>query len=352
MKKQNELVSVIVPIYNGKQYLMQCIDNIVRQTYENLEIILVDDGSTDDSGSLCDELASKDSRMKVIHQENRGVSGARNAGLSLSNGTYIIFTDCDDYLEKNAIELLVPIMEKDRLDMLIFGGASFFEDGVDEELRARYESAYKRTREEYPVLNGAKLYALLERDGEYSSNVNVYIYRNSFLRQCGLTFKEGIIHEDELFSILAYYNAQSASCFNRTLYHRLLRPGSIITEVAQDQKLRMRSFECIVWELLKELEKSFEKHKMSVESGRYSKKLSYEKVSMLKAGFSRCLWHYLCIWQDLDCREKVYFSARYHGLRRRLLKRRYYYSNRIFICVAKNSFPLLQLRMVKSRLRK
>ncbi|HFI0794571.1 TPA: glycosyltransferase family 2 protein [Streptococcus suis] len=111
-KIKEELVSVIVPVYNVEKYLVQCIDSIINQTYQNLEIILVNDGSTDNSGKICDEYAKKDSRIKVIHKENGGLSDARNKGLDFMTGEYVTLVDSDDYLEHNCIENLYIYMQK------------------------------------------------------------------------------------------------------------------------------------------------------------------------------------------------------------------------------------------------
>ena len=113
-----ELVSVILPVYNGEKYLKECIDSILANTYQNLEIILVDDGSADKSGSICDEYAKKDKRIKVIHQENKGLVGARNCGLSVSNGTYIAFIDADDLVSPAFYEEMVSAMETEHADLV------------------------------------------------------------------------------------------------------------------------------------------------------------------------------------------------------------------------------------------
>ncbi len=102
-----KLITIIVPVYNTKEYLNKCVNSLISQTYENLEIILVDDGSTDASGALCDELAAKDSRIVVIHKENGGSSSARNAGISMAHGDYIGFVDSDDYVEPFMYERLI-----------------------------------------------------------------------------------------------------------------------------------------------------------------------------------------------------------------------------------------------------
>ena len=112
MEKNEALVSIIVPVYNVEKYLKKCIESIINQTYSNLEIILSDDGSTDNSPSICDEYAIKDSRIKVIHKANGGLSDARNAALNIISGKYVTFIDSDDYIEKEAIEILVNAMTK------------------------------------------------------------------------------------------------------------------------------------------------------------------------------------------------------------------------------------------------
>lgn len=104
-----ELVSVIVPVYNVEKYINECIESIVRQTYKNLEICLVDDGSTDSSGGCCEEWAKNDGRIKILHQKNLGVSAARNKGLEISTGKWIAFIDSDDYVESTYIKTLLEL---------------------------------------------------------------------------------------------------------------------------------------------------------------------------------------------------------------------------------------------------
>ena len=103
----NPLISVIVPIYNVEKYLARCVDSIVNQTYKNLEIILVDDGSPDRCPQMCDDYAEKDSRIKVVHKKNGGLSDARNAGMAVATGEYISFIDSDDWIETSMFELLI-----------------------------------------------------------------------------------------------------------------------------------------------------------------------------------------------------------------------------------------------------
>ena len=117
----NELISVIVPIYNVEKYLERCLDSIIKQTYKNLDIILVDDGSIDNSTKICDEYVKKDSRIKVIHKENGGLSDARNVGIDNSDGKYICFIDSDDYIELDMIENLYDGIVKNNANICCCG---------------------------------------------------------------------------------------------------------------------------------------------------------------------------------------------------------------------------------------
>ena len=125
-----ELVSIIVPVYNVEKYLWGCLNSLVDQTHKNLQIILVDDGSVDASGEICEEFARRDSRISVIHQENAGVSTARNAGLALAAGKYVTFVDADDMLEPHAIETALEYLLKDGADLVTYGWKKIY--GADE----------------------------------------------------------------------------------------------------------------------------------------------------------------------------------------------------------------------------
>lgn len=114
-----ELISVIIPVYNVEKYLNKSIESVIKQTYKELEIILVDDGSTDSSGKICDEFAQKDDRIKVIHKKNGGLSDARNAGISEAKGKYLGFIDSDDYIDKNFYEILYNVLKKYNSDISI-----------------------------------------------------------------------------------------------------------------------------------------------------------------------------------------------------------------------------------------
>ena len=114
----DSLVSVIIPVYNTEAYVKRCLDSITSQTYKNLEIIVVDDGSLDQSGKICEECASQDRRIKLIHKVNEGSGYARNAGIDIANGEYILLADSDDYLIDNCIERLVNVAQQESADLV------------------------------------------------------------------------------------------------------------------------------------------------------------------------------------------------------------------------------------------
>ena len=128
MRIENALISVIVPVYNVEKYLEKCIDSICNQTYRNLEIILVNDGSTDKSGILCDKFKIKDSRIIVIHKENGGLSDARNAGIDIANGEVLGFVDSDDYIMPEMYEKMLNIMYANDLDIVQCGYKKVYEN--------------------------------------------------------------------------------------------------------------------------------------------------------------------------------------------------------------------------------
>lgn len=125
----NELISIIVPIYNKEDYLPQCLDSIINQSYTNFEVLLVNDGSTDSSGIICQEYAERDSRFRYIEKENGGVSSARNLGLERSEGAYITFIDSDDWVEFNYLEVLYNALRENNADVAISSYKSYYLDG-------------------------------------------------------------------------------------------------------------------------------------------------------------------------------------------------------------------------------
>ena len=123
------MISVIVPVYNVEKYLRRCVETIQKQTYADLEIILIDDGSTDDSGKICDDFSKGDRRIKVIHKKNEGLSAARNTGMENATGEYITFVDSDDYIDSKMYEKMIMALESSHCDICMCGSKTVDEQG-------------------------------------------------------------------------------------------------------------------------------------------------------------------------------------------------------------------------------
>lgn len=222
-----ELVSIIVPVYKVEKYLRECVDSILRQSYRELQIILIDDGSPDGSGAICDEYALRDDRVTVIHSENGGLSAARNRGLAICEGEYVLFVDSDDWLEDNAVEVLVNKAKADELDILLYDAISFDENTPDPSDDSEI-TKYIRKQSYAGVYTGADLFTQMLKNDEYRSPVQYYFYKKTFLDDHQLRFHEGILHEDEEFNFFALLYAQRTAHIPDVLYHHRFRADSIM----------------------------------------------------------------------------------------------------------------------------
>lgn len=216
-------LSIIVPIYNVAQYLPDCLGSVLSQFYNDYEVICVNDGSTDDSRVVLSKLltALDSSKVVVIDQENQGLSAARNAGLRVAKGDYVLFLDSDDWLEPNAFEVLSQSIHGE--DMVCFNGRRYFED-LDS-----YESPDRLINE--GGISGWDYYcrhALEHRNFAFVCVV-LRCYRREFLLKNNLWFKPGIFHEDNLFTPLVCYHAQQVKVIPDVLYNYRVRSSSIMT---------------------------------------------------------------------------------------------------------------------------
>lgn len=191
-----KLVSVIVPIYKVEKYLIRCVESIQKQTYRNLEIILVDDGSPDSCGKMCDELAKKDKRIKVIHKVNGGLSDARNVGIEVAKGEYLAFVDSDDWLDLDMIELLYNLCEQRDAEIAECSYRNLYMDGIIEETKCTAE-----------IIEADSLLALEGMlDWKYFKPVAWNkLYKKSVFED--VRYPKGKIHEDEFTTYKYIYNA-------------------------------------------------------------------------------------------------------------------------------------------------
>ena len=185
-------ISVIVPVYKVEEYLCRCVDSIINQTYKNLEIILVDDGSPDSCGRICDEYAEKDSRIKVIHKENGGLSSARNAGLDIATGDYIGFVDSDDFIDAEMYSMLYEMIKNADVEISGVNGRSF----VEEEHLLPYIAGRKNISKEQSCEEAIK--GLLLRT--FNSSVCSKLFLGSLFKS--RRFEIGKLSEDALLEML------------------------------------------------------------------------------------------------------------------------------------------------------
>lgn len=225
--ENHALISVIIPVYNVEKYLHECVDSVLGQTYKNLEIILVDDGSTDSSGKICDEYAEKDSRIVVIHKKNDGPSKTRNAGLNRASGKYIYFLDSDDFITENAMETLVSAAESDSADLVFFDAFSFSDDG------SQVKQGYT-VKGTYTPKSGYEILTELHKNKDYHCAIYLLFIRHSLLADNNISFLESAYcSEDMLFTYQVYCSAEKAVQCKNTMYHRRYRSGSIVTSKKQ-----------------------------------------------------------------------------------------------------------------------
>ena len=217
------VVSVIVPVYNVEVYLERCLDSIISQTFSNIEIICVDDGSTDRSGELLDKYAKIDSRIIVIHKENGGESSARNVALSCVKGKYVCFVDSDDWLESNAIEEMVSHMT-DGIDIVVAGSYIDDEGGDSDKRIKELENIYT-----------AKLSGTFPLDDDFINRVTIVVWSKLFkyeiIKKTGLLFLDGCKYEDNHFTVEYLIHSKSAFFINKNLYHYVCRENSVMNSV-------------------------------------------------------------------------------------------------------------------------
>ena len=210
-------ISVIVPVYNVEKYIDKCIDSIVKQTYSNLEIILVNDGSTDNSGKKCDEWADTDNRIKVIHKDNGGLSDARNAGMAISTGEYIGFVDSDDWIDVRMYESLYRVIKKygARVSLCQFKEACTEDVDVEENERCTVYSGRNLLRH---MFEG-------KTEPYVTYSVWKFLYQTELIDK--LSFPVGRLYEDVLFTTKALWNEEQVPVCHQEMYFYRIRPESI-----------------------------------------------------------------------------------------------------------------------------
>lgn len=227
MDNSNPLITLIVPVYKVEPYLKRCLDSIINQTYKNLEIILVDDGSPDNCGIICDEYASKDKRIKVIHKENGGLSSARNTGLDIAQGEYISFIDSDDTISIDMIEYLYKLLNKNDADIsiclhtIVRGSKRWI--------------SYKKIKE--GVITGKEcIKKLLYNDG-VDTSAWAKLYKRTLFNK--IRYPNGKLFEDIATTYKLFIKATSIVLGKESKYNYILRDNSIVSSNFNEKKLEL-----------------------------------------------------------------------------------------------------------------
>lgn len=222
-------ISIVVPVYNVEKYLTQCIDSIIKQTYTDYEVVLVNDGSKDSSGKICDEYSKKYDNIKVIHKENGGLSSARNAGIQEATGEYVMFVDSDDYIYKtDCLEKLVEVINSSSgvIDLLQYKMVHYFENS-DKYIKLK----------DYNINNELSTTEKLEQmiaDGTFSPSACDKLIKLSVIKDNNVYFEKGLLSEDIKWSLNLFLHINNLAVVNESIYvYRQQRKGSITNTVSR-----------------------------------------------------------------------------------------------------------------------
>lgn len=221
-----DVISVIVPVYNVEAYLPQAVESILKQDYEKLEVILIDDGSKDESGAICDRYAARDSRVRVIHQKNGGAAAAKNAGLRVATGEYLSIVDSDDYLEPNVYSYMVDIMKKEHADVV--------------QCALRY--VFRNRIEDVILHPGRRTMGELDYLKEFTKDWTCAITTDKLHRRSlydGIFFEEGHRIDDEYFTYQGMMNAKKIVQDDRVIYNYRCRASSAMNSPRAGEQLMM-----------------------------------------------------------------------------------------------------------------
>lgn len=288
------LISVIIPVYNVEKYLRECVNSVLRQTYQNFEIILVDDGSTDGSSDICDAYAAEDSRVQCIHKTNGGASSARNVGMDAARGGYVYFLDSDDTLEHEALQVLFDTAEAEKADIVFFEADCFSDNGKGSTGNYNYGH-------QYDTQKGGIVLAELIDNQEFHVSIPLLFLKTSFLRNTGKRLVEGIMYEDMVFTYELFLEANRIAHCRRKLYHRRYRDASVMT--SPKRMFNFVSSDTVYWELIN-----------------YMTRFGLLESSCAKKYIARCAANSLNMYSDLKLKDRRKCRERYRNLRSSILE--------------------------------
>lgn len=223
----NELVSVIVPVYNVEQYLNKCVDSIINQTYGNIEIILVDDGSADNSGKICDKYSLNDKRVKVIHKSNGGLSDARNRGIDISRGKYLAFIDSDDWIEPDMIEKMYNNAIENNADISI----------CQYEIVRSREATIDNNPGKTIVYEGTDAILAMYKEAVFASHACNKLYKRELF--AGIRYPVGKLYEDQFTTYKLIWNSKRIVYTEKKYYYYYMRNDSIVNKRFDERDLHV-----------------------------------------------------------------------------------------------------------------
>lgn len=222
VSERKKLISVIVPVYNIKDYIDKCVESLIRQTYQNLQIFLVDDGSTDGSGQICDRYAKEDSRIIVLHKKNGGLSDARNYGLDRASGDLLAFVDGDDWVHPQMYELMLDVMKSWEADIV----TCWFERDNEDFAKQRYNQNELGLK----CLTGAEALSNIEIPHVVAWNK---LYKREIFED--IRYPKGKVHEDEYVAHKIFYKCKRIVVINESLYFYTTRSDSIVAHMTPER---------------------------------------------------------------------------------------------------------------------
>lgn len=219
------LISIIIPVFNVEKYLTECLESVINQTYKKIEVLLIDDGSTDESGRICDDFAEKDSRIKVIHKENQGVSSARNKGLDLAQGEYITFIDSDDFVSSEYIEEMYKTIREDISTEIVMCNFAHFKNGAIVESNEILPDCVDLSRDNKDCKEFLSRFFCISKRTIFGSACRI-LWKKNIINQC--RFHTNItISEDLLFVLQTFFNAKKLKSVSHTGYFYRINEGSV-----------------------------------------------------------------------------------------------------------------------------
>lgn len=288
-----KLISIIVPVYNVEKYLQKCIESLLNQTYKNIEIILIDDGSTDKSGEICDRYAKTDERIRVVHKKNAGVAAARNDALDMVNGDYITFVDSDDFINEEYCEIFINTLVKNDADIAICQLYQFVEgESIKNDTNELVQNVYSRDEAIFNLISVGRFYEC----------IGGKIFSKRLFEK--VRFPLGRRYEDASILHELYFNAKATVVINKKYYYYLQqRDGSIMASYDLSKQKDNYLFLCDRFEYLKNvvpeeqknlviaghigdilvlLQRSYATHELEIINSEILNKLEDELTDLLK----------------------------------------------------------------------